>query len=634
MELTGNVIQIRGGDRTTLSNGDVLITKADTAVTGDASGFPGLTDTGVPFVYVDNQVLDGIRYFYSVTAFDVNSVKSGPTSLESAKTTKTVTPIAPSGQTVAGTLGSMELLGADGTVLNPNAALPTIDPTTGIFSGPMPPTDAGNLGLAAFLPEVLQAGDVTVTVDSVVAGSFMNDYSDPIPATYYFTGQGAGAPVQFTIKLLGSGTESSSDATGNGVFLATAMDSAAAARYGGDNTYSLYGSMTVATPGGYDLAIKARSAVNTGTSYSDGPRWWAGSANNNVDDPNGIVCGNTPAGWGCTLGDLSKNAGQIAGIDIFNIVAYNTVASSTPGRDIEGISSSVFRAADFSWYWGANGVVDSVVDDVHHVQVPFSPVMRASWGILNDSSFINTTEASTRDANNALLTWSDYACVDPIPAYIGQCGGAAQTPAVFQNHARLSPVAFQSSSYAGTASLATNGDGFILYLAGNFFMMRMAALPAAGTVWHMRTYAGNVTGTAGSYGYSSETRPAAVPGLRFRISYSGSSLDPSVTVDSLLARIHTVPDPYYVTNQLEITANTKVLRFVNLPSQAIIRIYSVSGILVNILTHNSNTGGGEEVWNLRNRNNQFVASGVYFYHVETPDGKKKIGRFTVVNYAQ
>jgi hypothetical protein len=29
-----------------------------------------------------------------------------------------------------------------------------------------------------------------------------------------------------------------------------------------------------------------------------------------------------------------------------------------------------------------------------------------------------------------------------------------------------------------------------------------------------------------------------------------------------------------------------------------------------------------------------VASGVYFYHVETPDGRKKIGRFTVVNYAQ
>jgi hypothetical protein len=29
-----------------------------------------------------------------------------------------------------------------------------------------------------------------------------------------------------------------------------------------------------------------------------------------------------------------------------------------------------------------------------------------------------------------------------------------------------------------------------------------------------------------------------------------------------------------------------------------------------------------------------VASGVYFYHVETPDGKSKVGRFTVVNFAQ
>ena len=89
-----------------------------------------------------------------------------------------------------------------------------------------------------------------------------------------------------------------------------------------------------------------------------------------------------------------------------------------------------------------------------------------------------------------------------------------------------------------------------------------------------------------------------------------------------------------VVSALEITASTKVLRFVNLPERAIIRIYSASGILVNVLTHNAPAGGGEQVWNLRNRNNQFVASGVYFYHVEAPDGQTKIGRFTVVNFAQ
>ena len=42
-------------------------------------------------------------------------------------------------------------------------------------------------------------------------------------------------------------------------------------------------------------------------------------------------------------------------------------------------------------------------------------------------------------------------------------------------------------------------------------------------------------------------------------------------------------------------------------------------------------GGGEAAWDVRNRNNQLVASGVYFYHVETANGLAKIGRLTVVN---
>jgi hypothetical protein len=110
----------------------------------------------------------------------------------------------------------------------------------------------------------------------------------------------------------------------------------------------------------------------------------------------------------------------------------------------------------------------------------------------------------------------------------------------------------------------------------------------------------------------------------------------AVTVaDSVdLSLVHTVPDPYYVTNNMEISTNRKILKFVNLPAQAIIRIYSLSGVLVDIITHNDPAGGGEATWDLRNRNNQFVASGVYFYHVETPNGQTRVGRFTVVNFAQ
>jgi hypothetical protein len=56
-------------------------------------------------------------------------------------------------------------------------------------------------------------------------------------------------------------------------------------------------------------------------------------------------------------------------------------------------------------------------------------------------------------------------------------------------------------------------------------------------------------------------------------------------------------------------------------------------VLVDMIEHNSATAGGSADWNVRNRNNQVVASGVYFYHIES-GGARRVGRFTVVNFAQ
>jgi hypothetical protein len=103
--------------------------------------------------------------------------------------------------------------------------------------------------------------------------------------------------------------------------------------------------------------------------------------------------------------------------------------------------------------------------------------------------------------------------------------------------------------------------------------------------------------------------------------------------DQDLSRVHTVPDPYYVTNQFEQTTDTKIIKFVNLPNDCIIRIYSSSGVLVTLLEHHTTTFGGAEDWNVRNRNNQVVASGVYFYHIESGDARR-VGRLTIVNFAE
>src|SRR6185503_15536331 len=111
----------------------------------------------------------------------------------------------------------------------------------------------------------------------------------------------------------------------------------------------------------------------------------------------------------------------------------------------------------------------------------------------------------------------------------------------------------RSSTLAGAASLPVTGQGFIFYLNGHFFLMQLSALPAAGTEWNARFYAGTVTGTAAAanYAFVSAIRPPAVPGLRARLTFTGSTLDLVRTNDSLLARVHTVPDPYYGASALE-----------------------------------------------------------------------------------
>ena len=99
----------------------------------------------------------------------------------------------------------------------------------------------------------------------------------------------------------------------------------------------------------------------------------------------------------------------------------------------------------------------------------------------------------------------------------------------------------------------------------------------------------------------------------------------------MLARVHTVPDPFYLASGFESSLDTLTLKFVHLPALAIVRIYSQSGILVQALTNDDPTGGGELTWDLRSRSGKRIASGVYFYHVETPDHRKRIGRFTVIS---
>lgn len=626
-ELRQQVIQVPGGGRIESSNGSIVTIVADTV--GGARGVPTLQDTGVRFSYVDTDVGNGFTYFYAVTAFDVNSIRSGLSSMESAATAQHVAPRVPSGQASGAAAPVLTLLGADGSMLDPTPPEPAINAASGNFAGPMPPTNGLDLSLDVFLPEILGADTVTLTIDSIAPGRA----SGGVPAVYYVRIVGSAGTQSVTVPVQMDFFSSEASSVTHLLPVAAADK---AARYGGDTTFVLPATLEMRTPGIWRLATWGRASANADPPNSDqnGPRWWNGTLNENTFAPNELQC--APANGSCVQGNLSRNSGRLTGVDtLFHLQAYSTVPS-VPMRDLDGVLATVTRAADFRLYWGVNGAIDSVVDITHRVRVPFRSTIGPSWGILADSSFIlaGTNQATTPDGRNDVLTWTDALCVGPSPALINQCGGPGQQPARLLDHVRVSPVSARSSMFADAATLPVTGLGFILYLNGHFFLMQAAPpLWPPGTVWHARFYSGAITGTAAAadYAFIPAVRPPAAPGLRARLTFTGSTIDLVRTNDSLLARVHTVPDPYYGTSAFEVAADTQRLAFVNLPARAIIRIYSVSGILVAALAHDDPTGGGEAYWNLRSRTGKAVASGVYFYHIETPDRRSKVGRFTVIN---
>jgi hypothetical protein len=94
--------------------------------------------------------------------------------------------------------------------------------------------------------------------------------------------------------------------------------------------------------------------------------------------------------------------------------------------------------------------------------------------------------------------------------------------------------------------------------------------------------------------------------------------------------VHTVPDPYLAGSQYDLSPLYRQLMFVNLPPRATVRIYSLGGRLIRQLEHDDPDGGGRLAWDMRDQINYHVSSGVYFFHVATPEGDETVGKFTVV----
>ena len=640
--LVGQIVQVAQGFRGALATGDAILFNSDTALTGEGAGNPALQDTGVPFTFVDQGVRSNLRYFYSVTAFDVNSFQSGPSSIESPRNTKSVTPSALASNLQSDAQVTVTMVGR-GQVLDSSAAEPDIDPAAGTFSGPFPPANGWSIGFVDLVTQVLTGeSQVSARLDSIQLGSAYQG----VAHTYWFTGSSGGASNVFSVAILQP--EEIGVREGAGSFQAVAVDEGLANRFGGSSQFRLSAQASLSLPGPDYTALYGRGCVNGRPGFGEaracaynGSRWFAGpspTTNETQADP---IAGNTANFSGVPMTDYN-NAGALPGVVTIHQTQCYQAAGGGACRPVAGIQSGARRSADFNLYWGAGGLVDSVVDVTHNVLVPFDSSAGGTWGILNQAA---TAVGPGLDAS-ATLTNADFACVEPFLSYAaGAFICPVGTPAYrLSNTAVPGPIGFFSGgAYPPTAPVVPAANaGFALYLAGDMFSFDLAggAVPAPGAVWALRSYAGAIQGGQGAggdygpYQFSNPEgiRPLTAVGVELTATITATNQVAAATAKDL-SGVHTVPDPYYVTSQFEQTTDSKIIKFVNLPADCIIRIYSSSGVLVDLIEHRSAQFGGSEDWNVRNRNNQVVASGVYFYHLES-GGARRVGRFTIVNFAQ
>ncbi|GJM45546.1 MAG: hypothetical protein DHS20C21_23880 [Gemmatimonadota bacterium] len=110
---------------------------------------------------------------------------------------------------------------------------------------------------------------------------------------------------------------------------------------------------------------------------------------------------------------------------------------------------------------------------------------------------------------------------------------------------------------------------------------------------------------------------------------------PRTTATQTLADVYVVPNPYRETaawdlaeNQVEPTGRR--VKFFNVPDRATVRIFSLAGDLVATLDEMEPTADRQLSWNLISRNNQDTVSGIYLYHVTSPQGEEVVGKFAVI----
>ena len=123
--------------------------------------------------------------------------------------------------------------------------------------------------------------------------------------------------------------------------------------------------------------------------------------------------------------------------------------------------------------------------------------------------------------------------------------------------------------------------------------------------------------------------------MRFTVNTS-SAIDEAV-ISGDMKDIKVVPNPYVMTNMMETQVSNPFLNqrrrllFTHIPADCMIRIFTVSGVLVDVINVHNEPDNGIVHWDMLTRENLEIAAGMYIFQVESEiTGDTMLGKFAVI----
>ncbi len=126
-----------------------------------------------------------------------------------------------------------------------------------------------------------------------------------------------------------------------------------------------------------------------------------------------------------------------------------------------------------------------------------------------------------------------------------------------------------------------------------------------------------------------------MPGAKVRVKVSGSEVTNNDYTKEMLDKITVVPNPYYITHQMQASPYDAKLYFTKLPKRCTISIFTVAGDLVQVVNHDETnatdaTKHALDVWNLLSSNQQRVQSQAFIAVIKADNGVESVVHFSVV----